>query len=246
MKRLWLQIAFYLSFALFGCVAFGLNISCGLIVCLPGKKKLEKPARKLIEQLFRFWTFWLKTTGLLRLQVSENVLRLRDVDEVIFISNHPNLMDVCFLLPFLPTPVCIYKGKLRRNRFLNGSAALAGYISNDKGVGTVFRAVDVLREGYSLLLFPEGTRTVTEPINPFNSSFALISKRSEKKIVPLVIHTDAVILKKGHFFKREGLPISFSIDALEPLAPCTDENATDYSRRVRGLYCNALTGGNTP
>ena len=68
------------------------------------------------------------------------------------------------------------KAELLRNIFLGGGARLARYIRNDVGRGMVRDAVATLRDGDQLVIFPEGTRTVAPPVNPFQPGITLIAQ----------------------------------------------------------------------
>ena len=49
-------------------------------------------------------------------------------------------------------------------------------------------AVDVMRGGDSLVIFPEGTRTPDGEVKPFAGGFALLAARARVPIVPVAIH----------------------------------------------------------
>ena len=59
-------------------------------------------------------------------------------------------------------------------------------------------AVDDLREGGQLVLFPEGTRTVDAPLNPFKPGITLIAQAARRcRSRPSFIETDSPYLGKG-------------------------------------------------
>src|SRR5207247_1389680 len=83
-----------------------------------------------------------------------------------------------FLGYALPDVACVMKAKLIDNPIYGASARLSGYIRNDDFIGAPTQAVQNLRSGSQLLLFPEGTRTTRAPINRLKGGAALVSKRS--------------------------------------------------------------------
>ena len=98
------------------------------------------------------------------------------------------------------------KAKIWDNPVLGGGARLAGYIRNDSPRGMVRQAASELRAGHSLLVFPEGTRTRSRPVNRFKGGFALIAKRAGAPVQTVFIETDSPFLGKGWpAFKRPAL-----------------------------------------
>ncbi len=116
---------------------------------------------------------------------------------LIVAANHPTMLDALLVVARLPRGVCVMKAELLRNPFLSRGARLAQYIRNDVGRGMVRDAVQTLREGNQLVLFPEGTRTVAAPINPFKPGITLISHLARVPIQTVVIESFSPYLTKG-------------------------------------------------
>jgi 1-acyl-sn-glycerol-3-phosphate acyltransferase len=98
-----------------------------------------------------------------------------------------------------------------------------------------------LREGCVLLLFPEGTRTTSAPINTLTASVGLIAKRACVPVQTLLIETDSPFLSKGWpLFRRPRLPITYRVrlgrrfDAPHDAAGLTAELERYYRDSLRG------------
>ncbi|HEY2558907.1 MAG TPA: lysophospholipid acyltransferase family protein [Caldimonas sp.] len=135
--------------------------------------------------------------GLLELDSSALDVLRDEPGGLIVAANHPSMLDALVVVARLPRGVCIMKADLLRNVFLAGGARLAQYIRNDVGRGMVRDAVASLREGNQLVLFPEGTRTVTAPINAFKPGITLIAHLAQVPIQTVVIETFSPYLTKG-------------------------------------------------
>ena len=104
------------------------------------------------------------------------------------------------------------KAKIWDNPVLGGGARLAGYIRNDSPRGMVRQAASELRAGHCLLVFPEGTRTRSRPVNRFKGGFALIAKRAGAPVQTVFIETDSPFLGKGWpAFKRPRFPVVYRV-----------------------------------
>jgi 1-acyl-sn-glycerol-3-phosphate acyltransferase len=130
------------------------------------------------------------------------------------------------LVARLPRSACIMKASLVRNPLLGPGARLARYIRNDSARGMVLRAVQDLRAGGQLVMFPEGTRTTRAPVNAFHSSFTLIARHAGAPIQAVFIDTDSPYLGKGWpLWRLPPLPIRFAVRLGRRFAPAADHHA---------------------
>ncbi|ODV09333.1 MAG: acyltransferase [Rubrivivax sp. SCN 70-15] len=168
-----------------------------------------------------FWWF-ARHSGLLRMDASA-LDAIADERGLIVVANHPSLLDALMLAARLPRAACVMKASLMRNPFLGPGARLARYIRNDSAHGMVRLAVDDLRAGGQLVLFPEGTRTVQAPVNPFRPGFTLIAKLAGAPIQTVFIDTDSPYLGKGWpLWRLPPLPIVFTVRLGRRFAPSPD------------------------
>ena len=115
------------------------------------------------------------------------------------------------------------KASLLRNPFIGAGARLARYIRNDSGHGMVRHAVEDLRAGGQLVVFPEGTRTTQSPMNPFRPGVTLIAKMADAPVQVVFIDTDSPYLGKGWpLWRLPPIPIEFSVRLGERFAPQPD------------------------
>lgn len=171
--------------------------------------------------------FWWLASACRMMRIDAHCLdALREERGLIFVANHPTMLDALLLVAHLPRSACIMKASLMKNVFLGAGARLARYIRNDSARTMVRLAVDDLKQGGQLVIFPEGTRTVAPPLNPFRPGVTLISKLSQAPIQTVFIDTDSPYLAKGWpLWKPPPLPIVFTLRLGERFAPAQDSNA---------------------
>ena len=164
---------------------------------------------------------------------------LRDEPGLIVVANHPSMLDAVMLVARLPRSFCIMKASLARNPLLGPGARLARYVRNDTAFGMVQCAVRELQSGGQLVIFPEGTRTVRPPLNPFHASFALIAKRARVPVQAVFIDTRSPYLGKGWpLWKLPPLPMHFSVRLGQRFAPA--DNPMSLLHEVESYYREKL------
>jgi 1-acyl-sn-glycerol-3-phosphate acyltransferase len=218
-------LALQMQLLLLGLISMSWNlVALALYPMLP-RATGRRLGRAMIS--FGYRMFWLiaARSAMIRLH-SEALDVLRDEPGLIVVANHPSMLDALMLVARLPRSACVMKASLMRNPFLWPGARLARYIRNDSPHGMVRLAVDDLVQGGQLVLFPEGTRTTRQPINPFRSGFTLIAKLAQAPIQAVFIDTDSPYLGKGWpLWRLPPLPIVFTVRLGRRFEPQTDHAA---------------------
>jgi 1-acyl-sn-glycerol-3-phosphate acyltransferase len=99
--------------------------------------------------------------------------------------------------------------------------------------GMIRLAVQDVKTGGQLVLFPEGTRTTRQPLNAFRPGVTLIAKLANAPIQTAFIDTRSPYLGKGWpIWKLPPLPIVFSVRLGERFAPSDDPDALLHTLQV--------------
>jgi 1-acyl-sn-glycerol-3-phosphate acyltransferase len=233
-------IALYGLLTLLGAICLSWSL-----VALPLKALLPQRVgtaigRRGIMTGFRIYAWSLSVTRSYRLDLRA-IDSLRDGPPVILAPNHPCLIDALLILARHPNIVCVMKSSLMRNVFLGAGARLARYICNDSPRQMIRESIASLRGGALLLLFPEGTRTTSTPINPLTGSLGSIAKHANVPVQTLVIETDSPFLSKGWpLFKRPALPIVYRVRLGRRFEPPADIDG--FTADIDRYYRRELEG----
>lgn len=220
------------------CLGFGgLGLLClawtpvALVLNLLMPKALRRRLGRFAVMLgFRGYLRYLALIGVVHCDLSE-LDCLRGQGPLILAPNHPSLLDAVMILSRLPNLTCIIKASLFDSIFFGAGARMAGYLRNDTLIGVVKEATVELRRGSQLLMFPEGTRTVTPPLDRCKGGLALAAARAGVPVQAVIIETESRFLGKGwSFFSGTRFPVRYRIRLGERFA--APKEATTFHPRL--------------
>jgi 1-acyl-sn-glycerol-3-phosphate acyltransferase len=193
----WLRLpATGLCFLVFGIVAFilGLLVLPALGLIHRDQRLRRRLARSVIAAGMRGFVYFMRAVRVLDFTFKGRE-QLGAPGQMI-VANHPTLIDVIFLLGFTRQATCIVKSSLFANIFTRGALRAADYIPNAPTDEMVVRAERELRDGQSLVIFPEGTRTVRGRALELQRGAANIALRGASALTPVYISCEPPTLSK--------------------------------------------------
>jgi 1-acyl-sn-glycerol-3-phosphate acyltransferase len=178
--------------------------------------------RRLVAATFRSYLRLLVLMGACRFDLTA-LDALQAGPAVIIAPNHPSLLDAIMILSRLPDATCIMKADIVNSVFFGAGARLVGYIRNTPLRTMVQLAVADLRQGSSLLLFPEGTRTRRFPVGRMQGTTSLISKYAGVPVQTVFIETDSRFLGKGwSLLWTPKMPVTYRVRLGKCFEPVSD------------------------
>ncbi len=128
----------------------------------------------------------------------------------VFMANHQSLFDIMVLFRSLPVPFrFLAKRSLFRIPILGWALRAAGFVSvdrehRDKGRQAFSSALEALRAGDSLMVFPEETRSLDGRLKEFRRGGFLMALKTGLAVVPVGIHGTLRARRKGSLKIRPG------------------------------------------
>ncbi len=188
------------TYFLLGCLF--LHSKLVTILLLPVSKKRKKA------MINRSLSFYAKTVIYSGPHVKKNISGLENLDmekPVIFIANHTSFLDILLAIMLNPKIVLMVKGWVYNSPFFGPIIRYAGYIYTDDGTEENLRKMQALvADGYSLLIFPEGTRSEDGKPARFHKGAFHLAEELNLDIQPLLLHGAFDVLPKGDFLIRPG------------------------------------------
>lgn len=153
------------------------------------------------------------------------------------ISNHQSSLDLVFLLMLHPKIVILANKNALTNRFYGPVIRFTDFIYVDEGLDQVAEVVrQRMKEGYTVLIFPEGTRSVDGKINRFHKGAFYIAEKLDLEILPLMLHGAGEAMNKNEFFLRRGMVHIKAFEKLDFKTGKWGSNYTEYNKNVLKFY----------
>ena len=198
------------------------------------KRTKDISSLRIIQAVFRFI---LKITGSdITVKGHENVPR---DTAVLYIGNHRSFFDILLTYVMCPDPTgYVAKKEMEPIPLLSTWMTYLHCLFLDRkdikeGLKTILTAIDKIKNGISICIFPEGTRNKGESeleLLPFHEGSFKIATKSGCPIIPIAIHNSAAIFE-AQFPKIK--PAKVIVEYGKPIYP---EQLSKEDKKHLGLY----------
>ena len=151
----------------------------------------------------------------------------------IYIANHASFLDILLTTGLNPRLVLLTNKWVWRSPIFGAIVRLGEYYPVAEGAEDSLEPLqDLVRRGYSIVVFPEGTRSYTDHIYRFKKGAFYIAEKLGLDIVPLVLHGVHYTMQKGDFLLKNGTTSVYYHSRI----PVTDDRfGKTYSERAKGF-----------
>lgn len=222
-----------------------------LVYSLPNLSKLKKLDKelpveqrdRLIHQVPAKWSRTImKITGS---TVDVKGQELIPDGPVVFVCNHEGDFDIPLLLAFIEKPFgFISKVEVKKAPIISDWMEIMNCVFIDRkdrrsAVKSIRDGIEVLKNGHSLVIFPEGTRSKGGPITEFKAGALRLAKDSGVPIVPIGIKgTSEIFEKNGRLIKPAQVQIVIS-KSIEP-ETIRSSDMKDLAENIRQIIISSL------
>jgi len=192
----------------------------------------------------RIWAKCILALSNIRVTV-KGLSNLKPRRSYIYMANHMSNFDIPVLQAFLPVQFrWLAKAELYKIPVFGYAMKRAGYISIDRSdrksaIESLNKAVNIIRDGISVVIFPEGTRSRTHNIQPFKKGGFFLAVDSGVPIIPIIIHgTERIMPKKQMLIK----PGNVTLEIAKPMisSDYTRETKNDLMDKIRDIFLKSF------
>lgn len=160
----------------------------------------------------------------------------------VIIANHTSFLDILAIGMLYPKIIFLVNDWVYNSPVFGKAVQLAGFypVSSgiENGLDHLKKKVD---QGYSLIAFPEGTRSNTNKIKRFHKGAFYLAEQFGLDIIPILIHGNSEVLPKGSFIIKDG---SITIKILDRIKANDTSFGENYARKTKqiGAYFKSEFG----
>lgn len=223
-----LTTIFAFSIGLVFCIL--LNLLFLLVLLLPVPSKVKRGI--LHQAIF----ISLRMTSLGMISVKKTTINNSNEDlkkPSVIIANHQSHIDLPLLLMQSPKIIVLTNRWVWNNPLYALIIRYLGFYSVTNGFEPLIAKLrKKIEEGYSILVFPEGTRSPDSTIKRFHKGAFLLAEELNLDIIPVLIHGAGDCMNKGENHIRRG---SVTIKILPRIKAGDKSFGNDYHERTKSI-----------
>jgi len=206
--------------------------------------QLLRPSGDAVPRAARLWSRWMLAAVGARVDY-EGLDRIDTSRPYVFIANHQSSVDIWVLLAALPlTTRFVAKRELQKVPVIGWALSASGSIFVDRtdrgrAIASLRGAAERIREGVSVILFAEGTRSRDGTLLPFKKGPFHVALQAGVPVVPIAISGSWDVLPPRSLKVRPGRVL---VRLLEPVdvAPWQPDRIDGLRNHVYGAVQTAL------
>jgi 1-acyl-sn-glycerol-3-phosphate acyltransferase len=163
----------------------------------------------------------------------------------IIISNHQSFLDILILNCLRLRWKWISKIENNKVPVIGWYMWMAKYISVDRGnkdskAEMMEKSSECLRKGISIMMFPEGTRSLNNEIAPFKLGAFQLAQMTDKSILPVIVDGTGGVLPKNGLLFSGGHNLRMRV--LDPVHPGSfgTSDSEELANKFRNLMAEEL------
>ncbi len=151
----------------------------------------------------------------------------------VIVANHSSFLDILCTTMLHPRLILLTNKWVWNSPIFGGVVRLADYYPVMEGADeSIDRLKQRVAEGYSVVVFPEGTRSADGKIGRFHKGAFYLAEALHVPITPLLIHGASDAIPKTSIYLNDA---HVTLKFLPPIAPEDAHFGTGYSERTKSI-----------
>lgn len=195
-------------------------------------KKEEDISHTVYDIVVKWATRLVKLTGSQVEVIGED--NIPDEGPIVFVANHQSNFDIPLLLGYIKRQKgFIAKKETEKLPIVGGWMSYLNCIFMDRtspraALKSIKEGIAVVKSGYALVIFPEGTRSEDGQLNEFKAGSFKLATKADAKIIPVTIDGSIKMMRKG---SNKIKPAHVKITISEPVSSTKYESLDSYLLR---------------
>jgi 1-acyl-sn-glycerol-3-phosphate acyltransferase len=221
-------------------IAFGYYVTVSLVATLIGYILLYLvpyppiKKRKLFYHYIVRGALWVLTYMMVNVRKRHEGLDNMDFSKpAVIIANHASFLDILVTVMQHPRLILLTNKWVYYSPVFGKVVQLADYYPVMEGADAATeKFVDIVKDGYSIVVFPEGTRSPDGKLKRFHKGAFYLADELKLDIVPMLLHGTGDTIKKGDFMVMNA---SMTMKFLPRIAANDTTYGTGYAERTKSI-----------
>lgn len=151
----------------------------------------------------------------------------------VIVCNHQSFLDILSMVMLHPKLILFTNNWVWNSPVFGAVVRMADYFPVEQGVENSLELVaERVRHGYSVVIFPEGTRSADGNIKRFHKGAFYLAEKLGMEIQPILIHGTGYTMTKGDFLLKNG---KISLQILPRIKPADQSYGIGYAARAKAV-----------
>ena len=151
----------------------------------------------------------------------------------LIIANHQSFLDIMMILMLHPKIILMTNNWVWNSPIFGRVIRFADFYPSDAGAeNSAEKLQDLVNKGYSVMIFPEGTRSKTGKIGRFKKGAFYIAEQLGLEILPIIFHGTGDCIRKKDFLVH-GTTVTMKF--LDRISPYDQSWGNNYTERTKSI-----------
>ncbi|MDB5235136.1 MAG: phospholipid/glycerol acyltransferase, partial [Hymenobacter sp.] len=222
--------------------AFAYFIFGALLLNITGFALKVLPFRKDSKKYFYHWLLSKFTGSLINVMSNVKKVYIKETGEdfsrpAVIIANHQSFLDILLLVMQYPKLILLTSDWVWNSPFFGAVVKMADYYPAAQGAEEGLPILQQkVAEGYSIVIFPEGTRSLDGTIQRFHKGAFYLAEKLGLDIIPILIHGSGATMRKGKFYLNDGQMTLKCLPRISPTDPTFGDNYTARTKAISKYF----------
>lgn len=157
----------------------------------------------------------------------------------IIIANHQSFIDVLSFISFHPKVIILTNDWVYNSPIFGAQIRYLGFLAGSHGIDeNIAKARPWVEDGYTLVVFPEGTRSADKKIGRFHKGAFYMAEQLNLDITPVLLHGYNDTMKKNDYILLSG---TLNTVVLPRISPTDNSYGITYKEKAKNISAEFKT-----
>lgn len=155
----------------------------------------------------------------------------------VIIANHASFLDILVTVMQHPKLILLTNKWVYYSPVFGKVVQLADYYPVMEGVNpAIEKFVDIVKDGYSIVIFPEGTRSPDANLKRFHKGAFFLAEQLKLDIIPMLLHGTGDTIRKGDFMVMNAFMTMKFLPRISPDDKSFGEGYAERAKRIAKYF----------